>query len=171
MKPMRHTLTPGQAVTIFGWLNPKTTLTWSDVMSNDWLTFRFLTQTAKILPSRLHQIQPDGRTWIKCRKAELGDCPDMYDHWKMHPIHDFHADLADLIAVKWPADVMLKLGLTYDNLLDVGLTTSTMSLFNHMTLASWAKVGLEKRHVHPMHEQSLVSLFNMTKQDVLKALK
>jgi hypothetical protein len=168
---MRITLTPGQAVTVFGWFNPKLTLAWSDVLANDGLTFSFLVHTANVPPSRLHQIQADGHTWIQCKKARLTDCAEMHECWNLHPITDFRADLADLIALKWPAETMLTLGLTYDHLLQVGLTTGTMRLFTHMTLASWAKVGFEKRHAMVLHEQSLVCLFNMTKPDVLKALR
>ena len=168
---MRISLTAGQAVTIFGWMRPKLFLTWEEVLSNDTLTFKFLMHWANLPASRLHHLQPDGRIWLQSKRATLADCPDMQECWKVHPIHDAGADLGDIIASQWTADTMLKIGVTYDDLVETGLTPGNMKLFTQLTLAGWAKMGFGKKHAMTIPERSLESLFNLSKLDVLRALK
>ena len=166
---MRITLTPGQAVYIHGWLNPRTTLAWTDVLANEFLTLRFLAG-ANVPLERLHHLQPDGGAWVQARRASLADCPAMRDHWHLHPLRDFAADLGDLITVRWPPDLMASMGLTYADFLQAGLSPATMALCTHVTLAGWVRLGLRKQDAVAMHEAALVRLFGMPKQDILRAL-
>lgn len=168
---MRITLTPGQAVTVFGWLNPKLYLTWGDIVNNDNITFRFLTKYVNLSCAKLFQVQPDGHLWIKSKKAFLSDCPAMFDTWKLQPLQDFKCDLGDIIAAEWPADTMLQMGLDYDALIASGLTIDTMGLFKHITLAGWVTLGFQKKHAVCMHTEHLSRVFNMNKNDILRALK
>ena len=168
---MRIALTPGQAVTVLGWINPKLFLTWDDILGNELLTFSFLTQRVHIAASMLYKLQPDAHAWLQSKRVALSDCVEMYEHWKLHPIRDFKADLGDLIGTKWSGDTMNNIGLTYEDLVEAGLTPGTMALFTKLTLAGWVKVGFEKRYAVKIHESSLVRLFKMSKQDVMRALK
>ena len=166
---MRITLTPGQAVYIHGWLNPRTTLSWADVLAKDTLTLRFLAG-ANVTLERLHHLQPDGPAWVQAQRAGLDDCPAMREQWRLHPLRDFGADLGDLINARWPPELMASMGLTYSDFLHAGLTPATMALCTHVTLAGWVRLGFKKEHAAAMHEASLVRLFGMTKQDILRGL-
>lgn len=168
---MRITLTPGQAVTVFGWLHPKLYLTWTDILNNENITFRFLTKYVNLSCAKLYQIQPEGQLWIRTKKAFLSDCPVMFDTWKLHPLRDFKCDLGDIIAAEWSAETMLKMELNYDALIAAGLTLDTMGLFKHITLAGWVALGFEKKHVICLHAEHLSRVFNMSKNDILRALK
>ena len=168
---MRVTLTPGQAVTVFGWMNPKLFITWSDILNNEYLTFRFLTESIHLTPAKLYQVQPEGHLWIRSKRAFLADCPAMYPLWKLHPIGDFKCDLGDIIAAEWTPETMTNLSLNYDALVQAGMTADTMTLFKHVTLAGWVNLGFEKRHASRMNAEQLGRNFNMHKQDILRALK
>ena len=52
-------LTPGQSVTIHGWMRPKDTLCWTDVLANGRLSMDFLHTKTKITKELLHRMQPD----------------------------------------------------------------------------------------------------------------
>ena len=168
---MRIPLTPGQAVTVHGWLIPKLHLTWDDVLRDERLTFNYLSTQVNIPASQLYKVQPDHAAWVHSGRAQLSDCVDMHECWKVHPIDDFRADLGDLIRTKWPADTLQLLGVTYHHLVDAGLTPGTMALFINITLAGWAKLGFDKRYASQIAETSLVRLFRMSKHDVLRALR
>lgn len=168
---MRISLTPGQAVTVHGWLNPKLFLTWDDILRNENLTFNFLFTSVHLSASQLHKVQPDPTAWVHSRRAQLSDCVHMHECWRIHPIDDFKADLGDLISTKWSPDTLSTLCVTYDRLVDVGLTPGTMALFNNITLAGWAKLGFNKQYAAQIAEASLIRLFGMSKQDVLRALR
>ena len=167
---MRITLTPGQAVYVHGWLRPRTTLSWADVLGNEALTLRFLALGANVPLERLHHLQPDGAAWVQARRATLADCPAMAAHWRLHPLRDFGADLGDLIAARWPPDLMAGMGLTYADFLHAGLSPATMGLCTHVTLAGWAKLGFRKEDAAAIHEATLVRLFGVPKPDVLRGL-
>ena len=176
MKPsrshaMKVTLTPGQAVTVFGWISPKLQLTWSDILNNENVTFRFLTERVNLSCAKLFQVQPDGQMWIRSKKAFLGDCPAMFDTWKLHPLRDFKCDLGDIIAAEWSAETMKRMEVDYDTLLGAGLTVDTMVLFKHITLAGWVTLGFQKKHAVCVHAELLGRIFNMNKNDILRALK
>ena len=168
---MRLALTPGQAVYLHGWWSPRTTLTWGDVLSNERLTLQHMLGAGLTL-HMLYQLQPDISRWLRAGRARLEDCPSMAQHWSAHPFRDFSADLSDLIAVRWPVDVMAKVGVTYRSLVDeAGMSQDTMGLFTHVTLAGWAVLGFGKADAALIPEPTLIRLFGMGKADVLRALK
>ena len=113
-------------------------------------------------------MQPDLRKWIEAKRVTLDDCPSLRQ-WGAHPIHDFKADLADLILRRWSYDTLSDMGVTYGDLKGVGLTPETMTLFGY-TLVGWHKVGMTRVDAEwipaPMH----LALFQMQKQAVLSAL-
>ena len=166
---MRLRLTAGQACFVHGWLAPKRHLAWEDVLQNEHMTLAFLL-SARIPVASLHQLQPDAGAWIRAKRAFLADCPAMHP-WAPHPVHDFRADLGDIIETKWSADTMLSVGLTYRDLVDVGLAFSNMGLFSHISLLGWAQLGLTRADVAPVPEPTLVHLFGLSKLDVMRSLK
>jgi hypothetical protein len=82
--------------------------------------FRFLMERVNLSCAKLFQVQPDGQMWIRSKKAFLGDCPAMFDTWKLHPLRDFKCDLGDIIAAEWPAETMKRMEVDYDTLLAAG---------------------------------------------------
>jgi hypothetical protein len=125
---------------------------------------------ASIPVAQLHQLQPDAGAWIRAGRVTLADCPGMQP-WAPHPIRDFHADLVDIVEAKWSADVMHSVGLTYRDLVEIGLTFHNMSFFSHITLLGWAQLGLTRADVTFVPEYTLARLFGLTKMDVIRSLK
>jgi hypothetical protein len=164
---MRIDLTPGQAVTIHGWLGVRTYLTWSDVLGNPTCTFAFLTSIG-ICENKLYVLQPDLQAWVRSERASLADCPRM-KLWDAHPIRDFKADLADIIRATWPAEVMARMNVTYDDLIELGLTPGTMTLFNY-TLMDWTNIGIRRHHIERIPASLVFQLFDMTVTAVLSAV-
>ena len=167
---MRIRITPGQALYLYGVWAPKDTIAWSDVLEQDTFTFAHLFKNANVSLKLLHTLQPDPSKWVHARRALLPDCPSMTD-WGAHPIRDFRADLGDVIAQGWTADAMVGMGVTYADLVDVGLTVDSMTLFTRITLLGWAQLGFTRANAAEMPEVSLVRLFGMTKQQVLQSLR
>jgi len=165
---MKIALTPGQAVTVHGWWRARQSLCWSDVLSNPALTFDALL-SYNITEQDLYVLQPDLRAWIQTGRAYLQDCPRMR-MWDAHPIKDFKADLADIVAAHWPVDVLSRMGVTYQDLVELGLTPETMNLFN-FTLMMWSTLGFRRQHAEAIAPSTLFRLFSMSKQDILPGLK
>jgi hypothetical protein len=166
---MKIALTPGQAVSIHGWFRARQTLSWGDVILLPGLNFGTLLNTYRVTEQDLYLLQPDIKAWVKAGKAGLPDCPRM-KLWDAHPVKDFNADLADIIAQQWSCETLHRTGVTYADLQDLGLTAETMNLFN-FTLMMWATLGFQRRHAEPIHHNLLFRLFSMSKQDVLACLK
>lgn len=165
---MRITLTPGQAVSIHGWWHARGALTWGDVLASEALGFAELL-AFNLKEQELYVLQPDLQAWIRAGKATLADCPRMRP-WDAHPVRDFKADLADIIGMHWPTETMTKMGVTYDDLLGLGLTPETMTLLNY-TLMMWVSMGFRRHHAEPVPPNTLYRLFGLTKQDVLASLR
>lgn len=166
---MRLRLTAGQAVFLHGWLTPKRSLTWADVQSCPAMTLDNLLD-ARIPLAALHQLQPDPSAWVRAGRATLVDCPTMAP-WGAHPVRDFGAELADLVELRWPVELMLDVGLTYHDLVEIGLSFSNMRLFSWIRLLGWAQLGLRRADVKDVPEPVLVRLFGLPKLDVLRSLK
>jgi hypothetical protein len=58
-------LEPIQSVTLHGWLSPKRTLVWEDVVRNDRITVERMVVDARIPQEDLRRLQPDIREWIE----------------------------------------------------------------------------------------------------------
>jgi hypothetical protein len=165
---MRISLTPGQAVSIHGWVRARQALTWGDVLTNPALDFGKLL-SFNLAEQDLYVLQPDLQAWVRPGKAGLADCPKMRA-WDAHPIKDFKADLADLVGTHWPHETLARMGVTYDDLLGLGLTPETMNLFGY-TLMMWASTGFRRTHADAIPPHTLFRLFGMAKQDVLASLR
>ncbi len=161
---MKIPLTPGQMVTIHGWMTPKETLSWTDVLYNERLTFSFLHCHACISKEHLHRLQPDITAWVSAKRVELQDAP-MLTLWGAHPIRDLKADLGDLINLGWKAAAMQKAGVTYTDLLEAGMTPASMILFGY-TLYDWSTLGFTEPDASGLTAPELGRLFGLTRADV-----
>jgi hypothetical protein len=165
---MRISLTPGQAVTIHGWLRARQTLTWTDVLTIKDLHFHTLL-SYNVSEQDLYILQPDLQAWVRAGRATLSDCPKMRP-WDAHPIRDFKADLADVVSMHWPQDLLARMGVDYDELLTLGLTPETMNLFG-FTLMMWSSLGFRRAHAEDIPANTLSRMFGMAKQDILVCLR
>lgn len=120
-------LTPRQSTQIHGWLNPVPTLTWEDVKRKK-LTFDFLLCTAKLRPSDLVVIQPDPRQWVQHAGASLKHARQMII-WPANPFTHLGADLADVLSMKMSAVEMVRMDITYAQLMANGMSEKTERLF------------------------------------------
>ena len=162
-------LTPGQSVTIHGWMRPKDTLSWMDVLSNEKLTMEYLHTYTKIPNELLHRMQPDIKAWVQSNKASLSSPSFPFKVWDAHPIKDLNADLGDIIGYRWGAKTMRQAGVTYGDLREGGMTHETMGLFGY-TLYEWSLLGFSKSDADGMPAPTLARLFSLTKADVLRCL-
>ena len=167
--PMKIPLTPGQAVTIHGWLRPKETLSWTDVLANSALTLDYLHRSANIPKELLHRMQPDITAWLKAGRVAVEEAPSSISVWAAHPIRDLKADLADVAAFKWNAKTMRTSGVTYGDLKEAGMTHETMGLFGY-TLYEWSTLGFSRSDAEGVPAHVLGRLFGMAKVDVLRCL-
>ena len=165
---MRIKLTPGQAVSIHGWWHARDGLTWGDVLLDAKLNYVSL--LAFNIPEQdLYVLQPDLQAWVRAGKASLKDCPRMRA-WDAHPRRDFKADLSDIIRTEWSAETMARVGITYDELLALGITPEAMPLFR-FTLMMWTTIGFRREHAEKIPANQLCTLFGLSKQDTLACLR
>jgi hypothetical protein len=167
---MRLKLTAGQGCYLHGWMTPKQTLSWQDVQADSTLTLPRLLSSG-LSAASLHQLQPDAGAWVRAMRVTLSDCPFMIEPWGAHPVRDFGADLGDIAGQNWGPDLLQRMGVTYRDLVDVGLTPPSMALFTNVTLMGWAQLGLTRADVACIPEPELVRLFRMTKADVMRSVK
>lgn len=166
---VRIPLTPGQAVTIHGWMRPKDTLTWMDVLANERLTMDYLHTHTRIPKELLHRLQPDIRAWLQAGRVKIEDVPSFIHIWACHPIKDLKADLADIMGFGWSARMMRQAGLTYADLKEAGMTNETMGVFGY-TLYEWSTLGFSRADAETIPAPVLGRLFCLTKPDVLRCL-
>jgi hypothetical protein len=156
-------LTPPQIVTLFGWFNLKPFITWEDIKKNSKITFHAL-RTAGLTPTQLHTIQPDIREWKEHGSITLHDCVTMTE-WPAHPIHTMKADLADIISMRWSPEQMISLGITVDELIEIGMIPDLMTMFV-FSLSSWVTIGLTRNHVNDMTDNQILRIFRMSRVQV-----
>lgn len=162
-------LTPGQSVTIHGWLRPRDTLTWTDVLGNERLSMEFLHTKTKIPKELLHRLQPDIKAWLQAGRVRVEDAPSFINIWAAHPIRDLNADLADIMGFHWDAKTLRGTGITYSDLREAGMTHETMALFG-FTLYEWSTLSFGKAEAEAVSPADAWRLFKMQKADVLKCL-
>jgi hypothetical protein len=161
---MRIKLTSGQSVTIHGWMNPRDTLSWGDVLGDEGLTFSFLHDYTHISPVLLHRLQPDIGAWVSAKRVDLIDIP-LLSPWGAHPIRDLKADLGDLVNMPWKAHDMRAVGVTYSDLVEAGMTPDSMILFGY-TLYDWSTLGFSEADAIDFSAPALGRLFGLTRADV-----
>lgn len=163
-------LTPGQAVTIHGWMRPRLHLTWTDVLANGSLTMEYLHTRTNIPKELLHRMQPDIKAWLQAGRVVPSDAPSFAHLWAAHPVKDLKCDLGDIVSFGWDAKTMRQTGMTYADLREVGMTHEMMGLFKY-TLYEWSTLGFSRADAEVIEAPTLARLFCLTKPDVLRCLK
>jgi hypothetical protein len=154
-------LTPGQSVYLHGWWTPLETLSWGDVVAKEAITFDRC-RAANLSLAQLHALQPDGAEWVRHGGVGLRHAEDMAALWRLHPLADLRADLADLLALRPASAALRKMGVSYDDLVGVGMTPETMVLFGYTALG-WASLGFRRSHLALFTDAQIHYVFGLTR--------
>ena len=130
-------LTPRQSTLIFGWLDPRPTLSWDDVLrlklSLDTLI------TYRLRAADLATVQPDPAQWVQHAHAGLKHARFLLP-LGANPFVHFGADLADVIGMRLTLAEMLQMGVTFQQLRRYGLTDRTEEMFR-LDDIEWEMLG------------------------------
>ena len=147
-----------ESVGLFGWLaQPKKTLSWEDIKTN-LFTWRQL-RTHNIAPCRLRQVQPDKYEWINRGGLHVSDLLDM-TIFPINPISDFGVDLAELWQMQCTVQDLLAMHVTYDQLIEKGLSTEIMQCFSY-PLSGWVDLGFKPQHAIVLTDEESLQVFGM----------
>lgn len=163
-------LTPGQACFLYGWLGAKITLNWEDIINSSSIDFDKLLQ-ANLSVDQIFQIQPDFKVWLRYNKVKKHNIPCLLTKWDVNVVEDFKLDLGDIISEQLSPETLLKYGINYEKLLEMGLTQENMFLLKHITLIGWSTLGFNKKHAENIPEPHLFKCFRMSKIEVIRSLK
>ena len=130
-------LTPRQSTLIHGWLNSIPTLTWNDVKRRR-LTIENLL-AANLRPADLVTLQTDPSQWVKHAGAQLKHIRIMII-WPANPFKHFNADLADVLSMKFTSIEMIRMDVTYNQLVSHGMNELTKRMF-HFDSEEWSMLG------------------------------
>ncbi len=158
-------LTPAQSTGVHGW-GPrlKTTLTWEDIAENDDIDFDLLMRL-EIAPRELRRLNPTVSDWVRFAGCRASHAKAMLA-WPAHPIRDLGGDLADVINLKATSKELRAMGVTYDQLRDVGLIPMAMPLLG-LTFQGWIDIGLRLEHTREhFTDAHLGLLFHLTRNAV-----
>ena len=157
-------ITPWQSVRLFGWFNqPTMTLCWKDVKQHSF-TWRQM-RTLDIQPEQLKIIQPSVAEWIQRGGIMLTDIPDM-TVFPVNPLTDFGVDLSELWSLKCDCATMRRMGITYDHLVEKGITPQIMKAFN-ITLSSWVDLGFSNQHAAYFSDSESMHVFALPRTELL----
>jgi hypothetical protein len=127
--------------------------------------------SANLTYQQLHNLQPDVSQWVLVERVGLHNCPQMVTLWHARAIPDFKADLGNIMGMRWSPEVMLRVGVTYRDLVELGLSCDTMQLFSHITLLGWSQLGFTRDDAKEFPEAAITRVFRMPKPDVLRSLR
>ena len=165
-KPCGILVSARQSIAIFGlWDQPRNVLEWQDITARN-LTWRTLRDSIELAAEQLRRVQPDPVEWVHRACITLQDLPDM-TCFPVNPFAHLHADLAEVWSMRWPADTLKQLDVTYEQLRDKGMNANVMQHFN-FTLGQWMGLGLQQQHVQLMDAEVVGKCFEMSKDEVME---
>lgn len=159
---------PRQSVAIFGiWDQPRQVLEWQDVTARN-MTWRTLRESLQFEADQLRRLQPDPIEWVSRASITMQDLPDM-TCFPVHPFQHLRADLAELWSMRWSADTLKQLDVSFEQLRAKGMNPHVMQHFG-FTLGQWMTLGMTKKHVESMEDDCLRRCFDMSKDEVLEVV-
>jgi hypothetical protein len=87
----------------------------------------------------------------------------------VNPLTDFGVDLSELWALKCESVQMSRMGITYDQLLDKGITPQIMKAFS-LPLSVWVDLGFSEEHAAFFTEDESSLVFNIRKKELLSII-
>lgn len=160
-------LNAAESVNLFGWFaQPIKTLSWEDVKTN-LFTWRHL-RAHGIESERLKKVQSDKHEWINRGGLQTSDLVDM-TIFPINPITDFGVDLAELWQMQCSAQNLLSMNVTYEQLLDKGLSVDIMQCFG-FPLSAWVDLGFQTNHAEILSNEESLRVFGMQTGELLTIL-
>lgn len=161
-------ITPYQSICLFGWLRqPILTLSWQDVKAMNF-TWRQL-QAHGLAAEQLKTLQPEVKEWIQRGGIQLADIPHM-TVFPVNPLTDFGVDLAELWALKCDVALMRRMGITYEDLLNKGLTPQIMKAFG-FTMGGWVELGFGEEQARVLTEDEAQLVFSVGRAELLNIMR
>ncbi len=150
-------LTPVQSCQIHGWLNPRRTLDWDSICSSPGITLKRCMQSG-VSAASLKSLQPDVQMWVRHKNVTLSDVPWMLE-WPLHPCYDLKANISDLATEHFSAEVMARLGITYEFLRTLMHMDDNWMRILRYTPHEWARMGFTREDALEMGRQRLQWVF------------
>jgi hypothetical protein len=167
-RPQGILVNPRHLVAIFGvWDQPRQVLEWQDVTARN-LTWRTLRESMQFEPEQLKRLQPDVLEWVARASITMQDLPDM-TCFPVHPFVHLRADLAEVWSMRWSADTLKQLDVTFEQLRAKGMNSQVMQHFG-FTLGQWMSLGMTQAHVRAIDDECLRKCFDMPKEEVLEVV-
>jgi hypothetical protein len=129
------------------------------------MSWRRLRTELGFTPEQLCVIQPDKTEWIARGALTLHDLPEMCI-FPVNPFVDLNADLAEVWSMKWPADVLADMGVTYEQMQRRGLNPQFMEHLNY-SVGGWHLLKMQSRHLdNTWSDQQSMRVFQIGKQEL-----
>lgn len=149
-------LNPLQSIKIHGWWNPKRTLSWDDIVSDDSLDVVRLVE--EVGEDSLKVIQPDIYEWINKKYVSYEEVPYM-TCFPLDPIVHLNGDISTLVTYKYRPEVLGAIGMTYTLMKDsYHLNPKWMAMLD-FTLSEWLSLGMSLNDVERMSEKDSMEVF------------
>ena len=156
-----------QSIQLFGYKRqPILTLSWNDVKRENF-TWRYL-RSLNFNAKDLQRLQPDKQEWLQRGGVNMEDLKDMLV-FPVNPLLDFGADLGELWNMQCSVDEMLKMNITYAQLIAKGITPAIMAAFR-LPLSSWVELGFEREHAACMHNDETQVIFGLDQAELINIL-
>lgn len=138
-------VTPLQSIQIFGlWDQPRTMAGWEHIKALN-MSWRRLRQELKFTPQQLQKIQPEKKEWVQRGALTLHDLPEMVI-FPINPFVDLSADLGEVWSMRWGADLLADMGVTYEQMVRRGLNPRFMQHLNY-SVGGWFLLKFEAKHL------------------------
>ena len=158
-----------QSIKVFGlWDQPRTVLTWSDVLERNF-SWCYMRHHLGFTATQLKKLQSDKREWIQRINLTLHDLPDM-SVFPINPFEDLGADLAEVWSMRWSIAVLVRMGVTYDQMRQRGLSPQMMSYFQ-IPLTGWIDLRFDLAHAEALADKDVQAIFGVEKQELICAMK
>eukprot|EP00960_Hanusia_phi_P057229 763500-Hanusia_phi.AAC.8 len=166
--PMSIALTPYQSVMIHGWARPSSVLAWRQVESDTKLTWSYL-RTTGLSAEALKRLQPDPAEWVRHGEIKLHMLPDMLC-FPVHPIRHLKADISELWQLQLPSHQLEQMGVTYSELVDIGLTPEIMARWS-FSLTRWRALGFCLQDLGAFNERDCFRAFHIPRHQAEAELR
>ena len=114
-------------------------------------------------------MQPDKQEWLQRGGVCIEDLKDM-SVFPVNPLTDFAVDLAELWNMQLSVEEMIKMGITYEQLVYRGITPGIMAAFR-FPLSVWVGLGFVYDHAACMQEAETQMIFALGRDVLMQILK
>ena len=158
-----------QSIRFYGlWDQPRRVLVWEDITAKCY-SWRRLRQEIGLSPRDLMTIQPSAQEWVNRGALQLADLPDMVC-FPVNPFTHLHADLAEVWGMRWSAELLSQMKVTYEQLRAKGMNPHVMLHFD-FTLSQWINLAFQTHHAASMTDDQMHQLFQMPKQEIVDIIE